>query len=676
MARIVNIKKDDGTSGNIPEQLGKLKVKTGATTSEDVKQLYAKTSSGNAELVWDTTTTTTTNQSTQPPAGPCDNQPTCPNIQESVFYPLIPGTSTRWDCNLWKQCGNAVGLELNTTISSNAALIDPIDGVQYAKVYNFVGSTPLPPPPGYILMDYVSYTVADRVAIYINNNIDNSAANFYSQTASDLNSETLFPDRTTAFNIGHGNLSNVVYSLACKCENSTCTSNSFGLGLGLPLCLVDAPSTIPICSCNSTTCGSSCDCIGTTIASTGGGSGQECRTLDEVSNEFTNFIVDTTCMATTEGCKTVCYGIPAQSTAGDVSPSGGYACRFVGKVPNIVTGSDTFDGDFGSVFSIPLNVYTSAFRLNNFAIVSDVGCRFPGDCPSATTPPCPSAWKAKVFLPFYVNLPDAKYPSGTGLGSGSLTDSTSVLNLKGKYIEILIDNVDLTLVDTYNNYPILKTVQNLLLGNIRSCSAILSFPYDFNTSNTSTDTTFWSITEWPRQINASTPSHTHQVVVEFTNPTADTCGLCINGNDIESPKSAFIRFYPITDNAGVLYPNFANFGKALYANPSITTFPSNVNDVAYSIRQQYHPSLGQFSNGELFHNNATLFTQGTTGTSAGNPQFGIYRERVTSSTTSIVWNSQENVITNPNIQITPILNKIQQLPITLSQSTDCQCTPI
>jgi hypothetical protein len=679
--RLLNFKKPDTTlTGAIPELngLGLIKVKDTAGQLQNVTSLYVNDGTATPKLIWEPTTVSpSTNESTQPPVGPCDNQPTCPNPLESVHYPLIPGTTSRWDCSLWKTCANAVDLQLNTTISSNSALLDPTTNTPYAKVYNFAGPAPLPPPPGYVVLDYVSFTVADRVAVYINKNIESTAANFNSLTANDPNSQVLFPSRTTAFNQGHGYLSQVPYSLACDClPSSDCTSNSFSLNTpALPLCLLDPAGAFTICSCNSTTCGSSCDCIGTTIASVGGGQ-QQCRTLNELDNQYTTFIIDTSCIATTEGCKTVCYGRPAQSTAGDVSPSGGYACRFVGKVPNIVTGSDILSNDFGSTFSFPSSVYNRALELKDFAIVNDAGCRFPEDCPAATLPPCPSAWKVKVFLPFYVNLPDAKYPSGTGLSSGALTDATSVLNLKGKYIEILNDTIDVDLVDAYKNYPILKTVQNLLLGHIRSCSTILSFPFDSNTGSTSANTTFWSITEWPRQINASTPSHTHQVVLEFTNPAADTCGLCINGNGINSSKSAFIRFYPICDNNGVLYPYFADFAKALYANPSSTTISSSINDVVYSIRQQYHPILGQNSIGTLFHNNATLFTEGTTGTDAGNPQFGIYKEIVINSTTSAEFNLKGDTITNTNLQLTPTLNKIQQLPITLSQSTDCQCTPI
>jgi hypothetical protein len=677
MARIVNIKKDDGSSGNIPEQLGNIKIKTGSTTSQDVKKLYAKTSSGNAELVWDITTTTTTNESTQPPVGPCDNQPTCPNPNESVYYPLIPGTTNRWNCNLWKNCGNAIGLEFNTSISDNIALTDPDDNASgYAKVYDFIGSTPLPPPPGYVLMDYQSYSVADRVAIYINKNIESTASDFYNLTKDDPNSEILFPDRDPAFNQSHGNNSQVIYSLGCNCGDDTCSDNSFAFGLGMPLCQIDSAGSFPICSCNAITCADGCFCLGTTPYSQG--QSQQCRTLDELDNNFTNFIIESTCTATDEGCRTVCYGTPAQSTQGDDSPSGGYSCRFVGKVPNIVTGSYVENGGgFLGTFENPQYVYKSAFQLKDFAIVSDIGCRYPDDCPDKVNPPCDSAWKIKIFLPFYVNLPQAKYPSGSGLSSGSLTDSTTTLNLQGKYIEIIKNNININLINQYNNHPILKTIQNLLLGEIRSCSAILSFPYDKTDKVTSASTTNWAITEWPRQINATTPSHTHQLVLEFNNPTANNCGLCFSGNNVDITKCSFIRFYPICDSNGVLYSNFSNFGKALYGDSTSNNFLNGINNALYSIRQQYHPSLGLGTYGELFHNFANFFTiQNSNPVNInGSPYYALYQDQYF-FLSYVQLNFLGNAITNPNLRINPILNKIQQLPITLSQSTDCQCIPI
>jgi hypothetical protein len=682
MARSVNFKKPDTTlTGNIPELngLGLIKVKDTTGQTQNVTSLYVNDGSVTPQLIWQPTTVSqTTNESTQPPVGPCDNQPVCPDLtyESLLHYPLIPNTTERWDCAKWKLTGNAVDLVLNTTISNNIALNDPDSAGtgQYARVYNFNGPTPLPPPPGYVVLDFLSFSVADRIAVYINKNIEAPASVLYSLTNSDPSAiQVLFPNRTAVFNSSHGNLSNtsLIYSLAgCDCSSGTCLWEGGGNG-GMPLCDLDPAGAFPICSCEGAACGDGCDCYGV-VPSSSEGQPPTCKTLDEMDTFYTNFIVDTSCIATTEGCKTVCYGRPAPAVNGDATPSGEYVCRYVGKVPNIVTGSNTSGSDFGIQAS---NMYNAAYTLRDFAITNNAGCR-PEDCPSEL-PPCPSAWKTKIFLPFYVNLPDVKYPSGSGLSSGALTDASSSLNLKGKYVEIIkekLDNINSTTF--YDGHPILKTIQNLLNGKIRSCSAILSFPWDFSSEQTSSNITFWALTEYPRQISAGLPSHTHQLVIEFTNPNRNQCGLCINTafGVNASTKIAHIRFYPITDTAGNLLSPFNNFATGL--NAVVSPVPFTAQQAAiYSIRFQHHPVLGQFSEGDLFSNNTSLFTTANAGNdnTAGD---AFYLTNIT----GLTQNYKLQTVSNPTNQLSLVstLNKIQQIPINATSVTpvDCQCTQI
>jgi len=676
--RLVNFKKPDGSlTGAVPEinGLGLIKVKDTTGNIQNVTSLYINDGTANPKLIWEpTTVSASTNEPTQPPAGPCDNQPVCPNAQyEAVLhYPLIPNTTERWDCAKWKITGNAVDLSLNTTISNSTALLDPEGTGQYAKVYNFNSAPPLPPPPGYILLDYLSFSVADRIAVYINKNIEASATNFHALTNSDPTTiNVLFPSRNGPFDNSNGKNSDKIYSLAgCSCDaaGTNCTwNNGFGT---MPLCELDPAGFFPVCACTGVGCADGCFCDGVPEPQQGGGPPPECKTLDQLDTGFTNFIIDTSCTATSEGCKTVCYGRPAQEVAGDATPSGSYVCRYVGKVPNIVTGSYTYSGSFDQ-FNASF-AYQNAYRLKDFAIVNNAGCRSE-DCPSQPLP-CPSAWKTKIFLPFYVNLPDARYPTGTGATSGALTDASSSLNLKGKYIEItkqVLNSVDV--ISEYNSHPILKTVQNLLLGNIRSCSAILSFPWDQDIGQTSTNVTFWALTEYPRQISAGNPSHTHQLVVEVGNP-ADTCGLCLNPSNSEAiNKISYIRFYPITDGAGNLFPIFSNFAASL--NSATGTPTSGPQSAIFSIRQQYHPVQGSTASGELYYNNTNIFTTPNNSTAAA----AVYKDTYTGGA-AICQTYNGLVVTNASNQLTlqNILTKIQQSPINANSITpvDCQCTQI
>jgi len=688
MARIVNIKKSDGSVGNIPEQFGKLKAKLDSTSTADVTKLYAKTSDGSAQLVWDVTTAIPTDIPTTGPAGPCANQPVCPNpiyTENLLYYPLIPGTVQRWNCQNWSECGNIVGLEINTLISNNTALLDPDDFTpptsSYATVYNFVGSSPLPPPPGYVLFDYTSFTIADRVAVFLKKNIESTASTFYTLT-NNPQDNILFKQRNAAFDNSHGKNSSHIYSLAgCVCDSiyTSCTWNvDFSTkppnAAGeMPLCTIPPSGSNSFCTCGGSGCDTGCFCEGAVIPGVFGG--QTCTNLADIQNNFdttgigTNFIVDSTCIATSNGCSTVCYGIPKPLTPSDQTPSSSYTCRYVGKVPNIVAPSTIVNNTVWASGMTPSYFYNLGHSFNDFTILNEAGCL--GD-PN-------SAWSIKIFLPFYVNLPDAKWPSGSGLASGSLTDETSALNLKGKYIKITKENINVDDPTAYDAYPILKTIQNLLIGNIKACSAIISFPWDITGNQTSSEVTLWNLLEYPRQISAGVSSHTHQVVVEYSNPL-NSCSFCMNTtNNQQFSNSSVIGLYPITNDQGniININQYDKFFTALNTRSAVTeSFVSQ--RAIYSLRRQYHPLLVDSDSGGLYYwNNTSTFTTAQQG------QYStLYREIYNNTTGQVItfnWNNQVVTSLTNQIGLKDILDRIQQLPISTKPTvplTACDCSQL
>lgn len=343
-----------GTNTNIPEELGKFKVnilQNGVNVAENVRQLWAKTSEGatSPQLVWEIRDTPIpTDIPTEIPP-----DPTCGVcLNESVFYPFAPALGRRWACTDWK--ATAKYDNINPT---PVEIVDSAFGLPGYEVYvRNTGSPDFSPPPfGYILAEYVTYTIKDRMAMFLRKPLELYNGVHYANSTPDP------------------------------------TKNPFD------------PSVLCMAACDG---GNACFISGYQPYSMGG-SPPTCATLENIANGSVpgiipqNILFDSTCTATSSGCLTSCYGRP--STTPISSP---YVCRSVQSfLPPIKTKmvQEFINGDFISIPSFA----RYGFDPNNSDYKRDV-ITFPDlsfmlehGCETGEN----SAWAVRIFLPIYVSLP-------------------------------------------------------------------------------------------------------------------------------------------------------------------------------------------------------------------------------------------------------------------------------
>ena len=584
--------------------------------------------------------------------------------QNKVWYPLVgsssvvPPNEKRIDCTEWSKCGNVYETTPYTAVDS--FLDDPDNaGQKYAKIFSFDPSNQnmQAPPLGYILMDSATYGIRDRIAIYINNQHIETVSTFRSTSQAANQDEYLFPPLINS-NV-NTNLNNVrQFSFSC---NGLTNGSNFGFCTN-----PSYPQNEAVCACQiRCTDPTEPPCVesygAVTPSVTGGTEPADCLSISEVSTP--RILIDTGCHATTEGCPTVCYGVPKKPLQTDNSdyilP---YHCRDVGKVPiNFI--SSTYFPEFGPLDNnFPFSGYQAGFKFTDFSVINEAGCDVT-QCPEDNPCPCRSAWKIRIFLPFYLNIPSVRYGS-----NGNPFDSQT--DIRGKYVVITKNDLDLRIAASYptayNSHPLLKNLYDLLKGFIRSSGLTFAIPYDIITSSMSNNIMLWSMREIPRQINNSTPSHTHQVVLELTTST-DRCALCVNPNgdagrlyDISA-----IRLYPITDENGIIRDNPLRLMTDLDGHNGGIGI-RDLNSVMY----YYHPNIGGPGGGSTYISSQTTVFNAGQYIPADNTTC-LYTDTMTATTIETVGN-QVSVPWSAN----ELLNRWNQLIFNNPQTIDCNCSPL
>lgn len=342
-----------GTNTNIPEELGRFKVnilQNGVNVAENVKELWAKTS-GSAttpELVWKITDTPiTTNISTQTPV-----DPTCGVcLNDPVFYPYIAGLGSRWDCGVWKDTGKFDNI--NPTPSETVSAAFSQDGYE-VYVKNSGAPEFTPPPPGYILADYVTFTIKDRMAMFIRKPLELYNGVYYAKSTPPVGSDPFDPT--------------VFCMVSCSADPSQCYVSGYEPELfGGPPC--------------------------SNIADVANG------TVPGMISQ--NMLFDSFCTATAAGCITSCYGRPTNFQTG-------YQCRNVSSyLPPIKTDmikEITPDQELINIPSFARYGYdpNSADYKKDLITFKDLSFMVEAGCEAGE----PSAWQIRIFLPIYVSLPE------------------------------------------------------------------------------------------------------------------------------------------------------------------------------------------------------------------------------------------------------------------------------
>lgn len=458
-----------GTNTNIPEELGKFKVnilQNGVNVAENVKQLWAKTASGatTPNLVWEIRDTPIpTDIPTEIPPDPTCG--TCNN--EAVFYPFATGLGRRWACADWKATAKFDNINPTPVEIVNAAFNLP----GYEVYVRNTGSPEFsPPPPGYILAEFVTFTIKDRMAMFLRKPLELYNGIHYALSTPEPAADPFDPNNLCMSTCGGGG-----------CYDSGVVIYSFGGGPG-------------------------CD---TTIGNIADG------TVPGIIPQ--NILFDSTCIATSSGCLTSCYGKPTSYG------SGAYVCRSVQSLLPPIKTQMIPEFIKNEVVNIPsfirygLDPASPDFsrdiiRFNDLSFILQHGCETGED----------SAWQARIFLPIYVSLP---------------------ANRRGKYIKILWESPNFAQSD-----PVLTTVYDVMTGQVPAASLLLAVDPETSQNN-------WGIVGYPVQ-----GTHTHVVVLEIQNPN-NACDVCINSGtpDPDKIKPTIMRFYPITDALGTFLPNFKEY---------------------------------------------------------------------------------------------------------------------
>lgn len=423
-------------------------------------------------------------------------------VGNEVWYPQLyssSGSAYRWDCQVWNDTGKVdIQFDKNTTEVDN----------EYYSVYGLAsGQTNLPPPPGYILGDYTTYTVPDWIYLYCKRGVLslNNYGHFLGGSAisKDFYKFHLPPTGSSG--------PDVFDECPALCEE-VCFSESCGEGASF--------------------------CINECTTST--------STVPEII-DATDSLFNTSCTSTSFGCQNYCYTIP--------EPNSFYHCRNIQKIlPSVnYNSSDQYPllSDNGGLCSesIPdfaINLKTrygtnscndpdikqrGPIRYNDIGLLNDAGCLgIEG-----------SAWHFRIFLPFYVKLPDS---------------------LIQKYIKFKENGPFPSHEDFYNQYPTTPTDVNKTLREAYDIISGRTFAAGFiyGKDTDSNQTIYWGAVGYPKEFTTSSNEyHTHVLVLEINNPISNECNVCVPGGCSTTPK--YFGFYPITKSDKKFVDIFSDYMK-------------------------------------------------------------------------------------------------------------------
>jgi hypothetical protein len=673
----------------IPEQAGKLHVKTSGGVLP-LTELWAKDpKDSTAKLIWkpvppvDVPTQIST-QGTVDPGDPCVGA-VCAS-GGLVEYPVIPGLGTRWDCSQWEKTGNCVRgslVEPNGTFSWQWH--SGHQAQEVAKIYE-VGGAYSPPPPGHIILDYGTDDVSSRIAMFIKGhmigivNEEVIQRNFVLTTGSGINAECaismpIFPGGSTpltggyTFSSSHGANSQMPYVYRCSgniptyCTSPLCVSTRFGQG-GLinpaeSVCECKTVPCIPNCCINDGNnqypCGTEFipNCLGTEVLNCPTGT---TRIIDLINQQLVIPLIDTGCVRTNTGCSTVCYSVPEVQTPVLFGTNGTpplLTCRSVCRVPNVVWTTEQIGGTSDCNFDNQMRpecMYDNGHKFSDFSMVMKGGCdctECPEQASTCPTQGCASQFSMRIIMPFYFNFPDTLF-SGNGV------------DLRGRIIDITFPGLFRAfpeMGDSAGNAsylpgdsirklpPILSGIRDLLVGRISSCCSVMAPSYGVLSSAVNNKfislagnpNICWCMNEFPRENigpNGTTiPSHTHQLVIELNLGSGESCSQCFFsapvGPDYKFNIDAF-QFYPITDRAGKILEPFGSFlSKQLSGEEN-----SGVSAIK-SLRFMAHPdevASGNENVGNVYSNRETTFTYNNRA-EIDNAWEGVYIEVPTVGTT-------------------------------------------
>jgi hypothetical protein len=475
--RDIKIKKQDGSIVSIPETLGNIKVKTSSVdnTIQDVKKLYAKTATG-TELVWDSTATPITTQTSTQTTEICGE---C-LVNTQVYYPEITGLGKRWDYCTWKNTGTFGSSWVENITNTNYYTTRSQD----INKLNF-----LAPPPNHILHDYVTFSIEDRIILFVNRPVIEVDGRYF-----------------------------------------------YGPRGGNPPCF-------DLCNNNALSCISS----ETTIVT-------NCQTSFSLNNFRQNpafnyhVILDTECIGTSiSPCDTYCYGV-ADSSLGKP-----YKCKSLGLstlYPVYVDGTEEnlCTGELTPRFAGPISGGSEPYyklsydeEENHFLTIKDFVAIIKDDCGVFGL----SDWKVRVFLPFYIRIPQLKNeyieikPSANAVIENLLSSSPTPQNLQ-------------LITKNSSNYTIvIDEVYRLLSGQIKASSLVY-----FKDTENQTVVEYWGAVGFPKYSLNQNPLftdtelyHTHVVVLEIdkaeTGFGESSCSFCANTANTGNYRASYIRFYPL-----------------------------------------------------------------------------------------------------------------------------------
>ena len=734
--RKVRINDGSATPLEIPEQAGKLHVKTSAGVVP-LTELWAKDPvDSTAKLIWkpvpsvDVPTQIDT-QGTVNPGDPCVGA-VCAS-GGLVEYPVIPGLGTRWDCSVWSNTGNCARGPLVTNGTFSWSWHTGNDPQLIAKIYE-VDGTYSPPPPGHIILDYGTDNISSQITMFLKSH---SAVNDGSVTVGSIIMSTgagihadcngsmpVFPGASGtagyAFTNSNGSGSAIPYVYICGlgggqgafgCDPSTCSQSNWGTGG-----IINPNQSICECSGDTIPCISTCcnnppgneppcgqylvvDCGPQTgVCLPGGGSGST-DVVDLITSGLVVPLIDTGCVRTNTACSTICYSVPAVQTPvlfGSTGTPPLLKCRSVCRVPNVVyTASDIAfqEGLCASFDAIsPTCMYNSGHKFSDFGMVMNGGCNC-AECPQQTscaTQGCAGQFSMRIIMPFYFNFPNTMF-NNTGV------------DLRGRIIDIIHSGLFLAYPgysgggnggyepgNTERTLPvILSGIRDLLVGRISSCCSVMAPVYQSLAGTANEDlipvagdpNIFWCMNEFPRQ-NGLIPSHTHQLVIELNLGNAEICPQCFfptpTGPDYEYNIDAF-QFYPITDRFGTILEPLGSF-----LSKQLAGVPNTGVSAIKSLRFMAHTGEGIGNYGNLYSNTATTFTY-TNRAENGDIWEGVYLEvpRFGNSVRSYIATKyttdlfQPNTVGGNNTNIlNKLLNVIQQPQYPISTPTTCSCAVV
>ena len=397
-------------------------------------------------------------------------------VGNQVWYPQLyssTGTPYRWDCGIWNKTGK-INSEFLSTPSTSLS-------TDYYFVYDKApGQFILPPPPGYIVVDYTTYTVPDWFYVYCSRGSLDLTTWAYQNTIA---------RKFYKFNPidSNGNPTPPIDSCLSVCNNPCYSNQCVPAGLANPC---------PTDPCQST---------GYT------------DNINDIILE-TDQLFNSTCTATSGGCLNYCYTIPEINSF--------YHCRDVQTLlpPINYNAEPNLTGDCQTqspLFAVNVSNYYSYDSQNQFngryegpVKFTDIGILNDGDCTASDD----SSWHVRIFLPFYVTLPDT---------------------LIEKYLKFKTDAQYQNFKQFLDNYPssptdiqkVLKQAYDIIAGRI--------FASGFIYTKSLTNLIYWGAVGFPKEL-----THTHVLVLEINNYADNDCDVCVQGSSFGTPR--YFGFYPIT----------------------------------------------------------------------------------------------------------------------------------